>query len=46
MRKGVNKRATKEERIKEFTYYCEKCDFGCFTEILYNRHIEHTKYIK
>lgn len=42
----LNKHATKEERIKEFTFYCEKCDFGCFTEILYQRHIETQKHIK
>ena len=42
----LNKHATKEERIKEFTFYCEKCHFGCFTEILYQRHIETQKHIK
>jgi hypothetical protein len=42
----LNKHATKEERIKEFPYYCEKCDFGCFGEILYQRHIETQKHIK
>ena len=41
----LNKHATKEERIKEFPYYCEKCDFGCFGEILLNRHLETQKHL-
>ena len=26
-------------------YYCEKCDFGCFGEILLNRHLETKKHL-
>ena len=36
----LNKHATKEERQTGFTFYCDKCDFGCFVEVLYMRHIE------
>ncbi len=25
---------------KEFKFYCKKCDFGCFAEVLLNRHLE------
>jgi hypothetical protein len=42
--KGVNKHSTKEERQKSFNFYCEKCDFGCFVEILYTRHLETKKH--
>jgi hypothetical protein len=40
----VNKHATKEER-NGFIFYCEKCDFGCFVEILYSRHLETKKHL-
>ena len=30
----------------EKKYCCEKCDFGCFGEILYKRHIETQKHLK
>ena len=42
----LNKHATKEERQKEFKYYCDKCDFGCFTQILLDRHLETQKHLK
>jgi ribosomal protein L35 len=41
----LNKHATKEERKQEFKFYCEKCDFGCFVEVLLNRHLETLKHI-
>jgi hypothetical protein len=28
----LNKHATKEEREKQFRYYCKICDFGTFSE--------------
>ena len=37
--------STNEERKKEFKYYCEKCDFGTFAEILFTRHNETKKHI-
>lgn len=40
----LNNHANTEERIKEFTFYCEKCNFGCFEEILYQRHIDTKKH--
>lgn len=42
----LNKHATKEERIKEFLFYCEKCDFGSFNKILLDRHLETEKHLK
>ncbi len=36
----LNHHATKEERKKEFKYYCEGCDFGHFTKALYKAHLE------
>ena len=42
----LNKHSTKEERMKEFKFYCEKCDFGCFVEVLYQRHIDTQKHIQ
>jgi hypothetical protein len=41
----LNKHATLEERKNGFPFYCEKCDFGCFVEVLYSRHIETKKHI-
>ena len=41
----LNKHATKEERKQEFKFYCEKCDFGCFVEVLLNRHLETKKHL-
>jgi hypothetical protein len=41
----LNKHASKEERIKDFPYYCDKCDFGCFTDILFKRHLETLKHL-
>lgn len=30
--------STKEERKKEFKYYCDVCDIGCFTENIMKAH--------
>ena len=35
----LNNHATKEERKTQFKYYCDKCDFGVFTESSYQKHI-------
>ena len=31
---------TKEERKKEFKYYCEACDFGNFSKGLFKLHMD------
>jgi hypothetical protein len=36
----LNNHSTKEEREKEFTYYCKFCDFGVFTESSMKTHNE------
>jgi len=36
----LNKHSTKEERKKEYKYYCELCDFGVFGKSLYDTHLE------
>lgn len=36
----LNNHSTKEERKKEFKYYCELCDFGVFAETTFNIHTE------
>ena len=41
----LNNHALKEERQQKFKYYCDKCDFGCFTQILLNRHLETQKHL-
>ena len=41
----LNKHATKEERKQQFKFYCDKCDFGCFVEVLLNRHLETQKHL-
>ena len=40
----LNNHSTNEERKLQFTFYCEKCDFGCFTQSSYNIHIETKKH--
>ena len=40
----LTKHGTPEKRREEFTYYCDKCDFGTFTEILFMRHTDTLKH--
>ncbi len=42
----LNEHSTKDERKKGFKFYCEYCDFGVFSEDLYNNHIETPKHKK
>jgi len=42
----LNKHATKEEREKDFPFYCKKCDFGSFNKVLLDRHLETDKHTK
>ena len=41
----LTKHASKEERRDGFKFYCDKCDFGTFAEILFTRHLETKKHI-
>ena len=34
----LNNHSTKQDRKVNFKFYCEKFDFGCFTESCYNIH--------
>ena len=36
----LNNHDTTKNRKKHFKYYCDKCDFGVFTESLFNKHIQ------
>ncbi len=40
----LNNHSTKEERKKEFLFYCELCDFGSFCENQINKHNETSKH--
>lgn len=40
----LTKHSTPERRKKEFKFYCDKCDFGTFTQILFTRHLETKKH--
>jgi len=45
----LNNHSTKDERKKEFKYYCEVCDFGVFTESSLEKHnqsLRHTRLTK
>jgi hypothetical protein len=42
----LTKHSTTEERMKDFKFYCDKCDFGTFAEILFTRHLETKKHMK
>jgi hypothetical protein len=42
----LNNHSTKEERKKQFKYYCDSCDFGVFTESSFEKHknsLRHTR---
>jgi len=40
----LTKHSNKEERKQCLKYYCEKCDFGTFSDILFSRHNETKKH--
>lgn len=43
------KHGTKEERKQKCKYYCEYCDMGTFSKVMYETHInsnKHKKYIE
>ena len=40
----LNNHSNKEEREKEFKYYCKICDKGYFYQDMYNRHINTEKH--
>ena len=42
----LNNHSNKEERKKQFKYYCDSCDFGVFTESSFEKHktsLRHTR---
>ena len=41
----LTKHSTPSQRKKGFKFYCDKCDFGTFTQILFTRHLETKKHI-
>jgi hypothetical protein len=42
----LNFHANKEERKKEFKYYCEICDYGTFSKDFIENHNNNTKHKK
>jgi hypothetical protein len=40
----LNMHSTKEQREKEFKFYCKCCDFGTFSNDLFQKHEESTKH--
>jgi hypothetical protein len=36
----------KEGKKKEFKFYCEKCDYGIYSDKLYEKHLNSKKHIK
>jgi len=42
----LNEHSNKEIREKEFKFYCKLCDFGTFSNSLYNIHKKSDKHIK
>ena len=42
----LNSHSNKEEREKEFKYYCSCCNYGTFSIDLYNGHTKSKKHIK
>ncbi len=42
----LNEHSNKEEREKEFKYFCKMCDIGTFSKDNWNRHINSQRHIK
>ena len=42
----LNTHANKEEREKDFTYYCKNCDLGTFSKDTFESHIDSNKHKK
>jgi hypothetical protein len=42
----LNFHSKKEDRKKEFTFYCENCDFGAFVKHSYDKHLVSDKHKK
>lgn len=42
----LNEHATKEEREKDFKFYCKTCDYGTFSKTFYDNHNESAKHKK
>ena len=40
----LNEHSTKEEREKQFKYYCKSCDFGTFSKDTYEVHTNTNKH--
>jgi hypothetical protein len=40
----LTKHSDAQRRKNEFKYYCDKCDVGTFTKILFSRHLETAKH--
>ncbi len=40
----LNLHKTKDDRRKEYTHYCDNCDFGSFIKKLYDKHIQSEKH--
>jgi hypothetical protein len=36
----LNHHSTKEERKKEFKFYCDECNYGSFIQSLFKIHLE------
>jgi hypothetical protein len=42
----LTEHGTKEEREKEFKFYCKCCDIGTFSKDIYEKHISSDKHKK
>ena len=42
----LTEHGTKEERKNDFKYYCESCDIGTFSKIVFENHNKSNKHIK
>ena len=42
---NLNNHLSKEDRKKQFTFFCEKCDFGTFIKLSYDKHIVTNKHL-
>jgi hypothetical protein len=43
---GLDEHSSKIKREKEFKFYCKLCDFGNFSQVIFNKHLNTSKHNK
>ncbi len=43
---NLNNHSSKDERKNKFKFYCDNCDFGCFSKTGYDKHLKSKIHIR